>query len=354
MTNIILCGGSGTRLWPVSREQYPKQFCNLTGKLSMFQETLKRNKELCEKIIVVVNINQYDLAKEQIKEPDIKNIEFILEPLGRNTAPAITIACFALNENDIVLVTPSDQLIKDNKRYNAAIKKAEKIAKEDHMITFGVKPAYPETGFGYIEAKGEEVISFKEKPDRKTAKKYIEAGNYYWNSGMFVFKVKTYLDEIKRHSNEIYTASQEAFEKREIQGKLIKILESYMRRIPADSIDYAVMEKTEKLKMVTLDTDWSDLGSFEAIYKNSNLDKDGNVSESTNVLFNSKDNLIISKCKPVTLIDVNDLIVVNTGDAVLISKMGSSHKIKELIPKLEEVSPGITKKRINIASISKK
>jgi len=332
MTNIILCGGSGTRLWPLSREYYPKQFCHLMGKYTLFQETLMRNKDLCEKTVIVANVNHYDLAKEQIGELGIEDAEFILEPCGRNTAPAITIACLALNGDDVVLITPSDHYIKSKKDYGSAIRKAKKLAESNSMVTFGIKPAYPETGFGYIEAEGEKVISFKEKPSKKIAKKYIETGNYYWNSGMFVFKVKTYLDEIKSYSNEIFMTSQEAFNNREITVKRItKIKELCMKRIPSDSIDYAVMEKTKKLKIVNLNTGWSDLGSFESIYTNSNSDKYGNVTESKNVLFNSKNNLVISNSKPVTLIDVNNLIVVNTDDAVLISKMGSSHKIKELI-----------------------
>jgi len=346
MINIILCGGSGSRLWPVSREQYPKQFCDLTGNNSLFQETIIRNKDLCNKIVIVTNYNHFNLAKKQIEELNIENVEFILEPLGRNTAPAITIACLLLNKEEIVLVTPSDHLIKGGKNYRDTITEAQKLAENDNLVTFGIKPLYPETGFGYIEAEGENVISFREKPNEKTAKEYIEANRYFWNSGMFVFKVKTYIDEINNYSNDIYTASQEAYKNSENNNNIIRIIESDMRKIPANSIDYAVMEKTKKIKMVALKTDWSDLGSFEALYNISNSDVNGNVSTLNNVLYNSKNNLIISKNKSVTLIDVDDLIVVDTDDAVLISKKGSSHKIKELIPELERVSPNITKTKI--------
>jgi mannose-1-phosphate guanylyltransferase len=340
MVNIILCGGSGTRLWPISREHYPKQFCNLTGNHSLFQETLIRNKNICEKTVIVTNSNHFTLAKKQIEELNIENVEFILEPVGRNTAPAITIACLTLGKDDIALVTPSDHFIKDGKEsYYDVMTKAQKLAEEDNLITFGIKPSYPETGFGYIEAEGENVISFKEKPDEKTAREYIEAKKYYWNSGMFLFKAKTYLDEIEKYSNEIYKTSQEALKNSDKNNNTIKILESYMTKIPKNSIDYAVVEKTKKLKMVTLNTEWSDLGSFESIYNISKSDTDGNVSESTNTLFNSKNNLIMSKDKSVTLIDVNDLIVVDTGDAILVSKMGSSHKIKELITSQTNLKP---------------
>jgi mannose-1-phosphate guanylyltransferase len=340
MVNIILCGGSGTRLWPVSREQYPKQFCNLIGDRSLFQETLIRNKNLCKKTVIVTNSNHFLLAKKQIEELNIDNVEFILEPLGRNTAPAITIACLALGKDDIALITPSDHFIKgENESYNDIITKAQRLADNDNIVTFGMNPSYPETGFGYIEAEGENVISFKEKPDEKTAKEYIEAKRYYWNSGMFMFKVKTYLDEIEKYSNEIYKTSQEAYKNNEIDNNIIKILEPYMIKIPANSIDYAVIEKTKKLKMVTLNIEWSDLGSFEAIYNISKSDVDGNISEPANVLINSKNNFIMSKNKSVTLIDVNDLIVIDTDDAILVSKMGSSHKIKNLISSCPNIKP---------------
>ena len=344
MVNILLCGGSGVRLWPLSREFYPKQFCNLTGECSLFQETLLRNGESCEKTVVVTNERHYPLAKTQLDQLELENVEFILEPVGRNTAPAITLACLSLSGEDTVFVTPSDHYIKDGNRYNEVVNKAKTLAGAGYLVTFGVKPYYPETGFGYIEAEGEDAISFKEKPGEKTAREYLDAGKYYWNSGMFVFKVKTFLDEIGYHSGGILSASKEAFEHREYSGGITRITKSYMEKIPADSVDYAVLEKSNKIKMVVLDVGWSDLGSFEAIYGISTRDLNGNVSASGNIFLNSKNNLVVSKNRPVTLIDADDLVVVDTDDAVLISKKGSSQKIKQALPEIENISPGITKK----------
>ena len=349
MINIILCGGSGYRLWPISREFYPKQFCNLniTNEYSLFQATLMRNSNLFDKTIIATNENHYSLVKKQIDELKIKNIEFVLEPFGQNTAPAMTIACSSLKDDDIVFVSPSDHFIKDNEIYGEAIKKAKTIAEEGWLVTFGIKPAYPETGYGYIEAEDGNVISFKEKPNKKTAQEYVETNKHYWNSGMFMFKVKTFMEEIKIYSEEIFNTSQEAVKNAENEGNIIKILKPYMEKIPANSIDYAVMEKSKKIKMIVLNANWSDLGSFEAIHKISSSDPDGNVSTSKNILFNSKNNLIISKNKPVVLIDVNDLIIVDTNDAILIRKNSSPYEIKELIAELEKVSPNITKKHMD-------
>jgi len=345
MVNIILCGGSGARLWPVSRELYPKQFCNLISEQSLFQDTLLRNRDLCYKTIIATNEQQYPLAKEQADKISAKNVEFILEPIGRNTAPAIAIACMSLNYDDIAFITPSDHYIKNEDKYNDALEKAKNIAKSDFLVTFGIKPLYPETGYGYIETEGENVISFKEKPDENTAKKYMASGKYYWNSGMFAFKVKTFLDELKKYSEEIFTASEKAFEKRKTENKITKILKPYMEKIPAKSIDYAVMEKSNKIKMLSIDVNWSDLGSFESIYNILKTDENGNAFRSSlkNICVDSKNNLIFSGNRQIAFIDVDDLVVVDTDDALLISKRGSSHKIKEEILKLEEISPNITK-----------
>jgi mannose-1-phosphate guanylyltransferase len=348
LINILLCGGHGLRLWPVSRENFPKQFCKLTGKYSLFQETVLRNRKTCEKTIVVTNEKHYSLAKSQIDELGITdNLKFILEPVGRNTAPAITIACLSINKEEIAFVTPADHYIKDGENYHELLQKAKTLAEDDFMVTFGIKPAHPQTKFGYIKTDGENVVSFHEKPDEDTARKYFKSGNYFWNSGMFMFKTGTYLDQINKHSKEIFEASKAAFDNRDTAGNITKILKSGMEKIPADSVDYAVMEKSKKIKMLYFTNDWLDLGSFESIYEISRTDANGNVSSPENVLLNSRNNLVISDNKTIALIDVDDLIVIETADAILISKKGSSQKIKELIPEIEKISPNITKTHKN-------
>ncbi|MEJ2437367.1 MAG: mannose-1-phosphate guanylyltransferase, partial [Sulfurovaceae bacterium] len=215
MTNIILCGGSGTRLWPISRTLMPKQFVKLFNDKSLFQLTVERNSKVCEGQFIVSNLEQYFLALDQLEELHKTNNRYLLEPLGRNTAPAIALACFGLPEEEIVLVTPSDHLIKDEVAYKKVLKEAEKLAGEDYLVTFGITPSFAETGFGYIEANGENVNAFHEKPDLDTATGYLEAGNYYWNSGMFCFKAGIFLEELKKYTPNIYETSRKAFDNAE-------------------------------------------------------------------------------------------------------------------------------------------
>ncbi len=327
MTNIILCGGSGTRLWPLSRTLMPKQFVKLFEGKSLFQKTVTRNQKACDSQFIVSNAEQYFLAVDQIKELSSDSTQYLLEPVGRNTAPAIALACFALAPKEIVLVTPSDHLIKDEKAYIEAIANAKGLATVDNLVTFGITPQYPEIGFGYIEADGQNVRSFKEKPDAVTAQAYLDAGNYYWNSGMFCFKVSIFLEELKRYSPEIYEASLTAYNNAK-SNDVIRINHDDMMAIPEDSIDYAVMEKSDKVKVIPSDIDWSDLGSFESL--------DEEIPSSENVInINSSNNLILSP-KQVATIDVDDLIIIDTADALLVSKKGSSQKVKEVVKKLKE------------------
>lgn len=343
MINIILCGGNGTRLWPISRTLMPKQFVKLFNDQSLFQLTVERNNKVCDSNFIISNTEQYFLAIDQLEEDEkynFKNAKFLLEPVGRNTAPAIALACFDLDPNEVVLVTPSDHLIKDEMEYERVLVEAKRLAEENNLVTFGITPEFAETGYGYIEStkctidneqltmevQGLEVKAFHEKPDFETATKYLEAGNFYWNSGMFCFKAGVFLEELKKYSPEIYEASKAAFENKiNLEETQMKIKMDDMLNIPDDSIDYAVMEKSKIVKVIPSNIRWSDVGSFDALAEE--LPNDEN------------NNFVLTK-KHTELIDVEDLIVVDTEDALLISKKGSSQKIKERVMKLKrEGSP---------------
>ncbi len=342
MTNIILCGGSGTRLWPISRTLMPKQFVRLFDDRSLFQMTVERNAPLCNRQFIVSNQEQYFLAVDQLEELGNNEAKYLLEPVGRNTAPAIALACMALDPEEIVLVTPSDHLIKNEAAYQEAVQRAKRLAQENHLVTFGITPSYPETGFGYIEADGEDVKSFKEKPDLETAKSYLEQGNYYWNSGMFCFKAGIFLEELQKHAPEIYETCVLAFENRKIQNSTLRIQYSQMESIPSESIDYAVMEKSDRVKVVPSDIDWSDLGSFDALAEELPKDKNGNTKNAHHINIDSKNNLIMTYGKKIATIDIDDLIIIDTADALLISKKGSSQKVKQVVEKLKEKNSELT------------
>jgi mannose-1-phosphate guanylyltransferase len=351
----------------------PKQFVKLFEGESLFQKTVERNQKACNAQFIVSNTEQYFLAVDQIEEhnndrskSNIKHSKFLLEPVGRNTAPAIALACFALDPEEIVLVTPSDHLIKDEKAYFEAVEKAKSLASEDYLVTFGITPKYPETGFGYIQAEPENdecsilnVECFKEKPNIELAEQYIEENSklsiqnlplkWYWNSGMFCFKAGVFLEELQKYSPEIYEASKTAFKnKTPITNNQVRITHEFMSAIPEDSIDYAVMEKSSKVKVIPSDIDWSDLGSFDALYDELPHDANGNAAEDIQncpvrkypwgaklIIQNSENNLIISD-KQVAAIDIEDLIIIDTADALLVSKKGSSQKVKEVVKILKE------------------
>jgi mannose-1-phosphate guanylyltransferase len=215
---------------------------------------------------IVSNAEQYFLAIDQLEELQKENNKYLLEPIGRNTAPAIALACLALDKEEIVLVTPSDHLIKNEIEYQKVIEKAKELASQNNLVTFGIKPTFAETGFGYIEADSFDVKAFHEKPNLEIAKKYLELGNYYWNSGMFCFKAGVFLEELQKYSPEIYDSCVVAFENKKIQNSILRIQHSYMEAIPSESIDYAVMEKSKKVKVIPSDISWSDVGSFDALY----------------------------------------------------------------------------------------
>ena len=339
MTNIILCGGSGTRLWPISRTLMPKQFVKLFEDKSLFQLTVERNSKVCDSQFIVSNAEQYFLALDQLEELHKANNKYLLEPVGRNTAPAIALACMALDNEEIVLVTPSDHLIKDEDAYAKVLQTAKGLAAEDNLVTFGITPTFAETGFGYIEAEGFDVKAFHEKPNLQTAQEYLEAGNYYWNSGMFMFKAGVFLEELKKYAPAVYESSLEAYNKsQKSEENLIRIKHEDMLNIPEDSIDYAVMEKSTKVKVVPSSIDWSDVGSFDALFEELPKDENNNTLTDKHIAIDSKNNLVYAKEKYVATVDVQDLIIVDTGDALLVSKKGSSQKVKEVVKEIKKVS----------------
>ena len=339
MINIVLCGGSGTRLWPLSRTLFPKQFVRLFDRKSLFQKTLLRNSNLCDRTLVVSNVEQYFLALDQIGELDIEIYKYILEPVARNTAPAIALACLAVDPDDVVLITPSDHLIKNDKKYSEVLLEAEELAKNDYIVTFGIKPTKPETGFGYIHASGNDVLSFKEKPNLETAQKYLAQDDYLWNAGIFCCKAGAYLNELQKYSPEIHKRSVIAFNNN--QSHEVNIDKQLMMNIPDDSIDYVVMENSKKVKVVQCeDINWSDLGSFDAldeemqnIKDNNSIIKSENIDEP--VFINSTNNLLVADSRQVSMIDINDLLVIDTADALLISKKGSSQDVKKVLEQVK-------------------
>jgi len=340
LINIILCGGNGTRLWPISRTLMPKQFVKLFNNRSLFQLTLQRNKHICKEHFVISNTEQYFLALDQLEELNYFNTKFLLEPVGRNTAPAIALACFALDAEEIVLVSPSDHLVKDEKAYEKALLRAKELAKEGNLVTFGITPTFAETGFGYIEAAGEEVKAFHEKPAADIAQRYVDAGNYYWNSGIFCFQAQLFLEELQKYAPAIYETAKKAYENSvkkisDTTVSMIRIAEKDMQEIPEESIDYAVMEKSSKVKVVEANIGWSDLGSFDALSQEFATDENGNNKNENLIAINSKNNFIYGNERMIALADIDEVIVVDTPDALLITQKGNSQKIKTIVQELK-------------------
>lgn len=338
MINIILCGGSGTRLWPISRALMPKQFVKLfldKDYKSLFQLSVQRNSKVCDEQFIVSNAEQYFLAKDQLEELNKTNNKYLLEPLGRNTAPAIALACMHLQYDEIVLVTPSDHLIKDEKEYENVLKIAKNFANKNNLVCFGIKPDFPETGFGYIEADSYEVKAFHEKPDLKTATNYLKDGRYYWNSGIFCFKAGVFLDELKKYSPQIYDKSKYAYDNSK-KDNIIRINYEDMLNIPDDSIDYAVMEKSKIVKVIPSDINWNDVGSFDSLFEELEKDENNNTLNENHICIDSKNNLIYGNERKIATIDLEDMIVIDTADALLVCKKGSSQKVKKIVKEISK------------------
>ncbi|NJE26121.1 mannose-1-phosphate guanylyltransferase/mannose-6-phosphate isomerase [Thermococcus sp. MV5] len=339
MKTIILAGGKGTRLWPLSRELMPKQFIKIFDNVSPFQKTVERALLLSKpKEIYIITNREYEfIVIDELEEMglSIPRENVLLEPVGKNTLPAIYWGIKTIEEkfgNSKVAVFPSDHLIKVSDTYREAFEIAEKLA-DSYLITFGIKPTRAHTGYGYIKPGeklecGYKVAEFKEKPDLETAKKYVEEG-YYWNSGMFLFDTELFIEEVKKLTPEVYQTFEEATD----------IVEVY-KKVPEISVDYGIMEKTDKAIVVPLNTYWNDLGSFDAIYEAFNKDTNGNAVKVEGIKaeylgINSENNLIMTERLTAT-IGVKNLMIIDTGDALLVAQRGEGQKVKEIYEKLKQ------------------
>ncbi len=346
---VILSGGSGTRLWPLSRKLYPKQFISLVNDTTLFQDTIMRlPNEVSEPLIICNEAHRFIVA-EQLRQIKSNNKGIILEPLGKNTAPAIAIAAMSLlnkKEDPILLVLSADHLIDNNNKFSDSIKIASAIAKEGKMVAFGVQPTRPETGYGYIEvvksANTEDshynITSFTEKPNIEIAQDYLNSGNYYWNSGIFVFKASVYLKELQKYEPEIYDICKKACINAPKDLDFIRLDNKEFNKCPEKSIDYAVMEKTSVGVVVPFDGSWSDIGSWEALWDSKLKDKNNNVREGDVVLNKVQNSYIHSSNRLVAVNDLSDLVIVDTQDALLVSSKRNSQDIKNIVLKLKNDS----------------
>lgn len=351
---VILSGGAGTRLWPLSTPPKPKQFLPLVTDKTLFQETLLRldGIEGLSEPIIVCNAAHRFLVAEQLRELGRSAQAIVLEPDGRNTAPAIGVAAAlaragaAMNgatspeADPTLLVLPADHVIADGDAFRAAVSVAVEAATAGRLVTFGIVPTGPETGYGYIEQSAAEggwsaVARFVEKPDRGTAEAYVASGRFLWNSGMFVFSAAALEGELERHAPAIYRACREAAAGAEIDADFMRLGSEFLAS-PSDSIDYAVMEKTERAVVVPLAAGWSDVGSWSALYEVLDRDADGNAVRGNAALVDARDCLVVSPARRVALLGVDDIAVIDAGDAVLVMGKGRSQEVKALSRKFDD------------------
>jgi mannose-1-phosphate guanylyltransferase/mannose-6-phosphate isomerase len=345
---VILSGGSGTRLWPLSRQQYPKQFLSLLGNKSMFQETLLRLKGVSNFAdpVIVCNENHRFLVAEQLNQISINNAAIILEPIGRNTAPAIPAAAMKIindidKKNSIMLVLSADHQINDTDEFLKTINIAKIHAKKGRLVTFGIVPNSPNTGFGYINyfeglsSEVYEVKKFVEKPDQKTAESYLKDGSYLWNSGMFMFNPNQLVMELSIHSVEIVNAVTKSFDNATQDLDFIRLERQFFESSPSDSIDYALMEKSNNVVVIKLDAGWSDVGSWSSLYEISEKDKNGNVFKGDIFAEETYNSYIDSGSHIIATIGVSNLVIVDTPDATLIASKDQSHKVQKIVKNLQ-------------------
>ncbi|MDO6539757.1 mannose-1-phosphate guanylyltransferase/mannose-6-phosphate isomerase [Alteromonas stellipolaris] len=344
MKPVILAGGSGSRLWPKSRAALPKQFLSLTSKNTMLQDTVSRlNGIKTESPIFICNDAHRFLVAEQLRQKNVAHGGILLEPVGRNTAPAIALAALHATlkgEDPTLLVLAADHLISDVPAFHAAIEKASVLAEQGKLVTFGIVPTEPHTGYGYIKAgekltEGFGVEKFVEKPDLETAQGYVSSGKYLWNSGMFMFKASRYLEELEKYSPEILSVCKEAIETESPDLDFIRVDADVFSKCKDDSIDYAVMESTDSAAMVSLDAGWSDVGSWSSLWEASAKDDNGNVTIGDTILENTNNSYVNAEERLVSVIGLDDVIVVETKDAVMVAHKNDSQSIKDVVNKLK-------------------
>jgi mannose-1-phosphate guanylyltransferase len=350
---VIMAGGSGTRLWPLSRQLFPKQFLTLNGNNSMLQNTAQRLKGIKHQPpLVICNEEHRFTVAEQFRLNHIENSGILLEPVGRNTAPAVALAAFNAiksGEDPLLLVLAADHVIENEVAFCQAVNIASEHASKGKLVTFGIVPTAAEIGYGYIK-RGESIVvannvainkngfnvaEFVEKPNLSTAQQYLENGDYYWNSGMFLFKASSYLDELKKYHPDIYTACELAVADIQIDADFVRVNKQAFAACPDDSIDYAVMEKTAQAVVVPMDCGWSDVGSWTALWDIDNKDENGNVFKGDVISVNSHNSYVNAQQKLVAIIGLTDVVVVETKDAILVSKKSETQHVKKVVEQLK-------------------
>ena len=344
ITPVIMAGGSGTRLWPLSRSNYPKQFLKLSGQHTMLQNTLNRLNGLNHSpAMLICNEEHRFIAAEQLRQLGAEHSGIFLEPVGRNTAPAIALAAFKaieMGEDPLLLVLAADHVIEDIASFHHSVNQAAELALQDKLVTFGIIGNKPETGYGYIK-RGERyqtgfvVNSFVEKPDVATAERYITSGDYYWNSGMFLFKASRYLNELKTFRPDIYEACEKAIKIQSNDLDFIRVDKTEFEACPDESIDYAVMEHTKDAVVVPMDAGWSDVGGFAALWEVSARDENGNAFKGDVKAVDTKNTLVFGEDKLVATVGVENLVIVNTKDAVLVAHKDQSQHVKSIVQQLK-------------------